>query len=306
MVGRRAGTRNHRVLHPCGMVNIETGFCRSDELETVLGHLNQEFIYSRGRNIEVQYRFPGILNEPQNILVRRVEGRIVSALALKRFVLETAKEQFNAAMIGLVWTMPSMRAKGHAAAVLDFARLQLIQEQRDFAVLWTSQPHVYSGQGWIEADCGRYGVLSGHAGNCTDNPINQANIDRIQGIRKAFAPIRICGEVAAEFPLPLPATRLRLLLETDAYTIIGLAKDNAYVFDILGTPHSLSTLWARLSASGKNIHMNVPAGSPADIWVTGILHTNLPPKPLAMWLPLSGRAKDLDFASIYIPFIDRL
>ena len=305
MVGWLAGTRNHCFLYPCGMVNIETGFCRSDELETVLGHLNQEFIYSRGRNIEVQYRFPG-LNKPQNFLVRRVEGAIVSALALKRFVLETAKEQYNAAMIGLVWTLPSMRAKGHAAAILNFARLQLIQEQRDFAVLWTSQPHVYSGQGWIEADCGRYGVLSGHAGNYTDNPINQASIDSIQEIRKAFAPMRICGDVAAEFPLPLPATQLRLLIETDAYAIIGLAKDNAYVFDILGTPHSLSTLWTRLSASGKNIHMNVPAGSPADEWVTRILHTNLPPKPLAMWLPLSGRARDLDYASIYIPIIDRL
>ena len=306
MVGWPAGTRIHCVLYPCGMVNVETGFCRSDELETVLGQLNQEFIYSRGRDVDVRHRFPGILNKPQNLLVRRVEGEIVSALALKRFTWETPKKQYSAAMIGLVWTMPSMRAMGHAAALLDFARLQLVQEHRDFAVLWAVQPRLYSSHGWVEADCGLYGVLSGHEGNYPDNPINRANINRIEEIRKRFSPIRVYRDIAVEFSLPLPATQLRLLIESDAYAILGLAQDNAYVFDILGTPRSLQNLWTRMSGSAKNIHMNVPAGSPASDWIAQILCVELPPKPLAMWLPLSAGARDLNFASIYVPILDRI
>ncbi len=288
------------------MVNIETGFCHADELGTVLRHLNQEFIYSRGRNIEVQHRFPGVLDNPANILVRRVQGEIVSALALKRFTLETSKEIYSAAMIGLVWTMPSMRGKGHAAAALNFARLQLIEERRDFAALWTTQPRVYSGRGWVGADCGRYGVLSGHLGNCSDDPINRANIERIQEIRKTFSPMRIHRDIAVGIPLPFPANQLRLLIESDAYAIIGLGQDNAYVFDILGTSLSLPTLWPRISALGRKIHINIPAGSPADDWMTRVLHTDLPLKPLAMWLPLSGHASHLDYSSIYIPILDRL
>lgn len=288
------------------MVNVETGFCRADELETVLKHINQEFIYSRGRTIEVQHRFPDILNKRENILVRRVNGEVIAALALKRFIWETPKEEYSAAMIGLVWTIPSMRTKGHAKAILDSARLQLQQEQRDFAVLWTTQPQVYSGQGWVEADCGRYGVLSGHAGNYSDNPINQGSIDRIQEIRNAFAPMRVYRNIAVGFPLPLPATHLRLLIESDAYAIIGLAQDDAYVFDILGAPHSLQHLWNRISGSGIHIHMNVPDDSPANHWVNQVLHTDLPFKPLAMWLPLSKCARNLNYASIYIPILDRL
>lgn len=288
------------------MVKVETSFCRPDELAAVHKHMNLEFIYSRGRTIDVQHRFPDILNNPQNILIRRINGEIISALALKRFIWETPEEQYSAAMIGLVSTIPSMRDRGHAAAVLSSARFQLILEQRDFAVLWTTQPKVYSRQGWVAADCGRYGVLSGHTHNAHDNPINQDSIARIQEIRKAFAPMRIYRDNTGEFPMPLPATRLRLLMEAEAYAIIGLNQDNAYVFDIVGTTHSLQRLWSRLSRSGMNIHVNIPDSSPMYEFVNQVLHTTLPSKPLAMWLPLSERAKNLDYAAIYIPLLDRI
>jgi len=288
------------------MVKIETGFCRTDELGTVLSQFNQEFIYSKGRTIEVQHRFPGILNKPENILVRRVGGVIVSALALKRVTWETPTEQYRATMIGLVWTIPSMRARGHAAANLDFLRSQLSREQCDFAVLWTTQPAVYSGSGWVATDCGRYGVLSGQPGIYSETAINRASIEKIQGIRKVFAPMRVSRDSAAAFPLPPPANELKLLLEPNAYAILGLAKDETYVLDIIGDPQALQVLWQQISRTGMRIHLNAPDRSPINDWVNKILQMDLPFKPLAMWQPLSKRAMNLNYESIYIPMLDRL
>ncbi len=288
------------------MVKIETGFCRADELESVQRQFNQEFIYSKGRTIEVQHRFPGILDNPENILVRRVAGEIVSALAIKRFAWDTPTERYRAAMVGLVWTIPSMRAQGHAAATLDYLRLQLSREQCDFAVLWTTQPTVYSGSGWIAADCGRYGVLPGKPGVYLETPINRASTEKIQQIREAFSPMRVSRVRTDTFPLPPPAIQLKMLLEPDAYAIIGLARDNAYVFDINGAFNSLQSLWQKISRSGMHIHMNAADGNPVNDWVNQMLQTNLPFKPLAMWQPMSKRAMKLNYASIYIPILDRL
>ena len=306
MVDWSQGKGSHYILYPRRMVKIETRFCHADELDSVLAAINQEFIYSRGRTIEVQQRFPVLLREPRNILIRTVDGKLVSALALKRFIWRTPNERFSAAMIGLVWTNPSMRTRGHASAILKFTRSQLVQEQHDFAVLWTTQPKIYSGLGWIGADCGRYAVLPGISGDCQDDKINRASIERIRRIRNQWSPSRLCRENAVEPPLPLPATQLKLLLESDAYAVIGLAKDNAYIFDILGDSNSLKSLWDRISISGNHIHINVPDRSPADEFFKKNLHTTLPRKPLAMWLPISKSAECLDYASIYIPIFDRL
>jgi len=293
-------------MHPGRMVSADTGWCRADELETIRRYLNEEFIHSRGRSIGLERRFPGVLDALSNIVVRRVRGQIVAALALKRFTWETPAMPYRAAMIGLVWTKASARGQGHAKAILEYVRRMLREEERDFAVLWTSQPHVYSSSGWIGADCGLYGVIEGQPRAGTGEAVDVANTSLIRSLRREHCATRVAPEVSAGFTLLPTAVELRLLVEADSYAIVGLAPHNAYVFDIHAPATAMPALWPQIATLGEQIHMNIASGTPAEEWLARTFEIRLPPCPLAMWLPLSSHSHSIDFSRAYIPFIDRL
>jgi hypothetical protein len=288
------------------MVSIESGICRPGEFEAVLGCLNGEFIQARGRAEGIEKRFTGLLDDPANFVVRRNGGEILSALAVKRFTWITPDREFKGAMIGMVWTAPQARGKGHAAANLAFARTTFGVEGRDFAVLWTDQPGIYAGSGWIAADSGLYGVAPGRGSEGDAQTPDDPTETRVDALRKRLAPSRILRDTSAGFPVPLPVTHVRAICESDAYAVLGFNGDETFVLDLLGTPESLAALWSTISATGRRIHINIPADGVAARWMAQSMAGVLQPKPLAMWLPLSGRARHLDYSSLYVPFIDRI
>lgn len=288
------------------MVSVETGVCRPDEFEAALGNLNHEFVHSRGRMVEIQDRFPGVMDLPGNFLVRRVDGAIASLLAIKRFMWITPLQCYEGAMIGMVWTAPAFRGQGHTAANLEHARVTLAAEHRDFAVLWTTQPAIYSGSGWIGADCGLYGVVPGTGATGMSTGPDALSGHRIESIRTRLAPSRLARDATRGLPVPLPAARLALHVESDAYAILGFNNDQTFVLDLLGTPASLALLWEGISATGRMIHVNAQANGAVAQWMAQSATATLQGKPMAMWLPLSRRSHNLDFSSVYIPFLDRI
>ena len=271
----------------------------------MLHHLNAEFIYSRGRKMGIEHRFPGVMNSASIFFVQRLGGKIVSALAVKPFAWITPNESFDGTMVGLVWTTPSQRGKGLAKKNLLAARSAMLAENRDFMVLWTTQPDFYSGNGWQAADCGLYGTFETQSQRGIRETANPAVFDRIEVIRRRLVPSRASRYTDSDLPIPLCVGHLHAFIDANAYAVLGFNGDEAFVLDIEGEPISLAHLWTRLSATARKIHVNVAANGVNARFMTQI-RVPLSPKPLAMWMPLSARAKNLDFSSIYIPFWDRI
>ncbi|MFM9967785.1 MAG: GNAT family N-acetyltransferase [Burkholderiales bacterium] len=312
MVGRRGGAGENRRLFSWWVVSLSPDTCSTEELPDLLGNLNTEFVYSRGRSMGIEHRFPGVMNLATNFFVQRQGGKIASALAVKRFTWMTPSATFAGAMLGMVWTTPSQRGRGLAKKNLLAARLAMLAEGRDFMVLWTTRPDIYSGSGWLAADHGLYGALETTGDQGVKEPTNRnVGVDlyrrdfaQIETIRERLLP-RISREAGVALPIPFPATMLRTFVASQAYAIVGFNGDEAFVLDLDGDPLSMVTLWLRLQASARKIHVNVATNSMAERYLTA-LNVPLSCKPLAMWAPLSTRANDLDFSSIYIPFLDRI
>ncbi len=209
-------------------------------------------------------------------------------------------------MIGLVWTSPGLRGQGHASALLQYAQEQLQHEERDFAVLWTTKPGVYSSQGWFSSDKGRYGIALGTPGACPEEHLEQQSFARIEAIRHAYLRGLVHRESDLDLSLPMPATRLATFIENNAYAIVGLAANDMYIVDIAGASEDYSRLWSRIIATGKRIHVNTCRNSSLERWIRETNALDLEDKVLAMWLPLSPSARNLDYSTIYIPVVDRL
>ncbi|MCX7164652.1 MAG: GNAT family N-acetyltransferase [Rhodocyclales bacterium] len=289
------------------------------DLERLLPQMDQQFVFGKGRSISLEERFPAVYctENRANIFVLEEDGKVVSALASKRFEWVCPNRIWSGAMIGMVYTHPEQRRCGFASYLLDRAIERLYADGVEFVVLWTDQPAFYARLGWIAADCGVLGVLgavpspSEPGGNVARAPAHAADIERIELIRRHRC-VRLLPRSEKDYgQLPPPAKTVDILLwgggiDHAAYAIVGVVGQVGILYEMTGNPEGFSLLWADMCRGHGRILANDMKGSTAQSWLAENTGLAWQDKPLAMWLPLSVHAETAGFSNWYIPYFDRI
>jgi len=98
--------------------------------------------------------FPLILgrdNAPWTLVATTPEGRIVAGLACLIRECTTSCGKIPVAGIGSVVTHPEFRGAGLSAALQNALLSRLRRQNVPLAVLWTDQPEIYAGRGFVSA-----------------------------------------------------------------------------------------------------------------------------------------------------------
>jgi len=282
--------------------------CAPNQLPALVELLDQEFIFSKGRNLSVARRFPTALGSENcpNILLACRGEQIAGAIVIRRFDWVTAARTWRGAMLGLVYTRPEERGQGVASDLLRTAESTLRADGTAFAVLWTAQPEFYRRLGWTGSDCGVFGTCTsadGVAAACV--PAEAATIEALR-LRSGSA--HLLRSPTSYRTLPLPAEHLELLASPDreSYAIVGVQADRAYVYEIGGTPAGYAALWRDISAAPRTVFVNERHGSTAQQWLASRPDISWRDQRLAMWLPLADPDCARHFSDWYVPFLDRI
>lgn len=282
--------------------------CMPAELPALVGLLDEEFIFSKGRSLSLAQRLPTALyagNCP-NILVACHGGEITAAIVIKRFDWIAPERSWRGAMIGMVYTRPVERGKGLASQLLRAAEQRLRADGTAFAVLWTAQPDFYRRLGWTSADCGVFGTYVS-AGGATAR-CSPGDADAIETLRLRSPGAHIARDSASYGTLPPPARRLELLASPDgeSYAIYGVQADRDYVYEFGGTASGYAALWQDICAAPRTVYINERRDSAAQRWLLNKPGISWREQALAMWLPLAEPSCARRFADWYVPFLDRI
>ncbi len=292
------------------------GNCSSSELAALTEALDAEFVTGRGRSGSLAGRYPDLLGEQNlpHLYVRRDGGRIVSCCAVRRFTWIGAHARWQGAMIGLVYTAPQARGRGHAAGVLDDAIDALAAAGVDFAVLWSGLDGYYERLGWEAHDRGifgsvRYGVSAPNDGSAAAS-VPAIDVARYEALRAPEAKARVLRDALRYRCVPLPAARLATLFardgEAEAAALIGEAADARYVYEVVGAPAALPALWQSITAAAASVYVNDSIGSPFHRWLVNHTPIEFAAQELAYWRMLSPRARRAAWRDWHIPYFDRI
>lgn len=292
---------------------VEISACTAGEHAELLHRLDEEFIFSRGRRVGIEARFPEAMRSEQSVLLCARTGHGIIGGLLLRFFEWTGADSLRAhrgAMIGLVWTDAEHRAQGIATSLMKSAAREARQKGCEFAVLWTAQPAFYARLGWIGADCGMLGALeTGGEWAKTAAPLESydcGDITRLESLRM-MQPGRRVGASALRFETLLPpATQSEVLLENGSYAVTGNLGDTGYVYEIGGTQDGMPRIWSILRARYRRLYLNVPKGAAAHRMLAADPAIHWREQQLAMWLPLADDARGYPYDEWYVPFLDRI
>ncbi|MBI5912170.1 MAG: GNAT family N-acetyltransferase [Betaproteobacteria bacterium] len=282
--------------------------CTPAELPALVGLLDEEFIFSKGRGVSLAKRLPTALYEGNcpNILLACRGDEIAACIVIKRFDWITPERNWRGAMIGLVYTRPAERGQGLASQLLRATEEKLRADGTAFAVLWTAQPDFYHRLGWTSSDRGVFGTYASAGG--TTASCNPADVDAIETLRLRNPGAYTPRGTAGYRTLPLPAERLELRLSPGrtAYAIFGVQADRAYVYEFGGEPSAYAVLWQDICAVPHTVHINARRGNAAHQWLVSVPGIVWRDQALAMWLPLAEPACARHFSDWYVPYLDRI
>ena len=282
--------------------------CTPAELPALVGLLDEEFIFSKGRRLSLATRLPTALYEGNcpNILLACRGDEIAACIVIKRFDWITPERNWRGAMIGMVHTRPSERGGGLASQLLRAAAQRLRDDGTAFAVLWTAQPDFYRRLGWISSDCGVFGTFTsvgGAAAGCT-----AADAGEVEVLRLRSPGARTLRSAASYRTLPLPAEHLELFVSPDgaSYAIYGVQADRVYVYEFGGAASGFAALWQDICATRRTVYINERRGSAAQRWLSNIPRISWREQALAMWLPLAQPDFARHASDWYVHFLDRI
>ena len=282
--------------------------CSPAELPALVGLLDEEFIFSKGRSLSLARRLPAVLHAGNcpNILLACRGDEIAAAIVIKRFDWITPERNWRGAMIGMVYTRPAERGRGLASQLLRAAEQRLRADGAAFAILWTAQPGFYRRLGWTSSDCGVFGTFASSGGTAAG--CIPAEAGAVDALRLRSAGAHTPRDRASYQTLPPPAERLQLLASPGgaAYAIYGAQADHAYVYEFGGGPSGYAALWQDICATHSTVYVNERRSSAAHQWLSRLPGISWRDQALAMWLTLAEPACERYYADWYIPFLDRI
>lgn len=287
--------------------------CQAHEVPALVAALDSEFVTGRGRTGSLASRYPQLFVPAAlaNIQVLRENAALVACAITRPFTWRLASRAWRGAMVGLVYTAPSFRGRGHGRRLLE-AVVEILREQAfDVAVLWSGLDGFYERLGWQRGDCGMYGVVS-------DGPATRARrgapntprraadaLAHARALHAAAAP-PLAREALAWRARPLPVTHCHVAATARGYALYGVQGDRTYLYEMIGPAHECRDLWQQCRDGAREIQVNVAQSGPAYRWLTHHTPVRWQPQRLTFWYPLSAASRRLPLARWYVPYFDRI
>lgn len=290
--------------------NLTLGTCSLAEWPTLLAALDATFITTRGRHGSLAARYPSALGATHldQLHVGKLHGDILTCCAVRPFDWLVAEEHFRGAMVGMVYTQPAARGRGHAGALLSALVAQLAQQGYDFAVLWSGLEGFYQRLGWIPNDQGVLGSLA-PATTRPSPPTPHPGWPVLEAIQQACSTQRVLRDAAAWRALPLPAPSSAVVSvtgPTPGYALVGQDDTTRYVYEVAGAPQSFPELWQRLQRGASRVWVNERLASDFQRWLVANTAVTWRPQTLAHWQIFSPRAQRAAWREWHIPWFDRI
>jgi hypothetical protein len=268
--------------------------------------------------MSLKQRYPTIFPDDRlaQFLVCQHGETPISALAVHPFEWQQETSTFQGAMLGLVATHPAWRGRGCASLLLQYARTQLTDAAIDFAVLWTAQTSFYVRHGWLERKGGVLGSF--RSGACTSTapvdavvtPLNTCEPQFFELVREKYCASYLTRPRLHYATVPLPAEEVVAITaslgDQQAYALIGVAGETAYVYEMHGESSLFARIWTTACQRWRTFVINDHESSASYAWFKSHVAVQWQPKALAMWLPLSNRASRLQRADWHLPYFDRI
>jgi predicted N-acetyltransferase YhbS len=290
--------------------------CTQEDLDALIGLLDAEFVFSRGRKISLKSRLPNVFASENlnNIHIIESGGNFYSSVCIRPFNWITTSEVYKGAMIGLVYTHPDVRGKGLATMLMKEIQLDLKNSGMDFGVLWTKIPEFYQQLGWAKKDHGIFGEAEVNV-NFNDlktisaRPIQPQDISWMEILRRRWFPHRVGRDVHDYASLPLSAETLEIILQDSGnkderfYVLSGRTGDSGYIYEVVGKPTSYPVIWHSICNSYRKVYINDSQGSLFENWLNRQVNITWNPQMQAMWYSLHD---NIPFDDWYIPYFDRI
>ena len=303
--------------------NLTLGTCSLAEWPTLLAALDATFITTRGRRGSLAARYPSALGATHldQLHVGKLHGDILTCCAVRPFDWLVAGEHFRGAMVGMVYTQPAARGRGHAGALLSTLVAQLAQQGYDFAVLWSGLEGFYQRLGWIPNDPGVLGSSAPattlpapatedtHWPAATEAATEDTHWPALEAIQQTYATQRVLRDAAAWRALPLPAPSGAVVSvpgPTPGYALVGEDDTTRYVYEVAGAPQSFPELWQRLQRGASRVWVNERLASDFQRWLLANTALTWRPQTLAHWQIFSPRSQRAAWREWHIPWFDRI
>jgi hypothetical protein len=129
---------------------------KSEELTQILSELNTEFIFSKGKKLTIEKRYPLLFENLEHLWGLFDNGYFLAFLAVKPVLLKISNEVIQGFFVGSVFTPTIHRKKGYGKSLLRYIQEKYIKNNYKFGVLWTNLHEYYENMGWIAYENGCY------------------------------------------------------------------------------------------------------------------------------------------------------
>jgi hypothetical protein len=159
---------------------------KTEELASILDALNIEFIFSKGKRLRIEKRFPFLFENIDHLWGLFENDELLAFLAIKPTLFKISNETIQGFFIGSVFTPNIHRKKGFAKSLLKYIQEKYILNNYKFGVLWTNLHEYYAKFGWVVHENGCYIECSNakelHEINALGVEVTECNINDYKSI----------------------------------------------------------------------------------------------------------------------------
>ena len=292
------------------------------ELKNILVQLNHEFIFSRGRTLPLEKRFPGLYSSSNlNALFGLFDsGTCLSFVATKPLYIKKEGKVVKAFEIGSVFTPPLFRHHGYSGQLLDFVCKQYGMQQFKAGYLWTSLHGHYEQLGWRRNDKYEVIVIRNAKNEKPSNIQEMTSVppiihkmtqdDAVQLAKQSQGAIVRPSDGSSYFTtLPPSDQSIAYINQNQSYLCGGVKNKTGYVLELKAqTAHEVEGLLKYFFHQEKleEIWLNCEMRSDLEKYViSSFKDIEFRRFELQMCLALDKEEKDF-YEQLPIPFLDRI
>lgn len=292
--------------------------CNSRDLPSVISFLDEEFIYSKCRNISLARRFPNVFSGENlhNLYLAWSDGSICAAAAVKMFDWIVFGRIWKGVMIGFVATKSELRGKGQASILMESVYSNLKRAGADFAVLWTTIPKFYEHLGWFLQDEAMFGqaIRRDFPQSCRTifpQSLTEENIFWLENIRSKWKKQLVVRNFIDYKTIPVSVETVQcfsveISQGKQAYAIVGERDRTGYVFEMIGHSSGFQAIWESLCQRYRALYVNDQPNTASFIWLDNNGYVKWEHQRQAMWLKLSHGMENVSVEGWYVPFFDHI
>lgn len=248
--------------------------------------------------------FPLILaaeNRGNTLVIRRPEGGVGAGISWLIRTSRTSCGDIPVAGIGSVVTRPTCRGQGMSRVLQEQALACLRRQNLPLAVLWTDNPAVYAGRGFVAAgwehhvDLRAARLPDAPGPGCGIRPYRPQDAGAVQALYEnhPYRTARLPGDGARLYGMP--GTRGLVLQDgggaVAAAVFCGKGADfPGYVTEWSGPPDLVLPLLGRAAGEGLAHAMLCPAGTAAMVRTLAELGAAVSARCSGLWAVLDARA----------------